>query len=121
MTRDPWSSCPARCICPPAAPSPAAGSLPEIDLDALAARLRGANGVAIEDRRHLATVYRRCFVGKEAVDWLVRSEELTRDEAVAVGQRLIENGTIHHVLDEHPFRDGRYFYRFRADELPATA
>jgi hypothetical protein len=97
-----------------AAPPP--GGLAEIDVDALAARLRGENGVAIEDRRHLATLYPRCFVGREAVDWLVRTEELTREEAVAVGHLLVENGTIHHVLDEHPFRDGRYFYRFRADE-----
>jgi hypothetical protein len=29
-------------------------------------------------------------------------------------------GVIHHVLDEHPFRDAELFYRFACDE-PARA
>lgn len=86
----------------------------------LVARLRGPDGLAIADRRHRLAIYARCFVGRDAVDWLVRQENVTRDEAVAVGQLLVTRGVIHHVLDEHPFRDADLFYRFACDE-PARA
>jgi potassium efflux system protein len=79
-------------------------------------RLR--EGVEVRDRRHLLSVHRSCFVGREAVDWWVAHEGLSRGEAVALGQRLIEIGAIQHVLDEHDFRDGHFFYRFR-DRLPS--
>jgi hypothetical protein len=87
-------------------------------VDGLIAEMRGANGLAIQDRRHLLSTYPKCFVGTEAVEWLMRARDLTRDEAVHLGQTLVDRGIIHHVLDEHPFRDGHYFYRFYADELP---
>jgi potassium-dependent mechanosensitive channel len=85
-------------------------------LAALADRMRGAGGVGIADRRHFLRTHARCFVGRDAVDWLTAHEQLTRDEAVAVAHRLMERGIIHHVLDEHDFRDELLFYRFRADE-----
>jgi small-conductance mechanosensitive channel len=88
-------------------------------LDALVTRMRGAGGVPIRDRRHRLVRHPRSFVGHEATAWLMEREGLTRDEAVALGQRLVESGTLHHVLDEHGFRDGPYFYRFRADEASA--
>jgi hypothetical protein len=88
-------------------------------LDAIAARMRGPDGIAIADRRHLLQRYPRCFVGAEAVDWLARTQECSRDEAVRLGQTLVERGIIHHVLDEHPFRDGQFYYRFYVDEQMA--
>jgi hypothetical protein len=86
------------------------------DLVALASRMRGRGGVAIADRRHLLTAYRRAFVGSEAVAWLRREANLTRDEALSVGRLLVERRLVHHVLDEHAFEDEGYFYRFYADE-----
>jgi potassium efflux system protein len=86
------------------------------EMRSLVTRLRGPEGVPIMDRRHLLTVYRRCFVGREAVDWMTRALGLTRAEAVAVGQLLVERGDIRHVLDEHGFKDGNFFYRFHDDE-----
>jgi small-conductance mechanosensitive channel len=86
------------------------------DIDALIARMRAPGGLDIQDRRHRLALYPKCFVGAEAVGWLERSADLTRDEAMHVGQTLVERHVIHHVLNEHPFRDGNYFYRFYADE-----
>ncbi len=97
----------------------APGRIP--DVDTLVARLRGAGGIAIADRRHRLTVYPKCFVGAEAVDWLVRTFDLERGEAVRLGQTLVDRGLVHHVLDEHPFRDGGYFYRFYADEVQSDS
>jgi hypothetical protein len=85
----------------------------DAELDAVVARLRGPEGVEVRDRRHRLTVFARCFVGREAVDWLARHEGLSRAEATALGQRLLERGALRHVRDEHDFRDGHFFYRFR--------
>jgi small-conductance mechanosensitive channel len=88
------------------------------ELARLVVRMREPGGVPVEDRRHLLSVYPRCFVGSEAVDWLLRATELSRPEAVALGQELVERGFVRHVLDEHGFRDGNFFYVFR-DAAPA--
>ena len=95
-----------------------ASSPQTLDIDALVAQLRGPNGLTIEDRRHVFSVYRKCFVGSEAVAWLMRAHDLTREEALHLGQSLVQRRVFHHVLDEHPFRDGNFFYRFYADEQP---
>jgi hypothetical protein len=75
-------------------------------------RMRGDAGVPRADRRHWLRVYRDCFVGSDAVAWLVKNEGLTRNEARVLGERLAELGWIRHVLDEHGFLDGSYYYRF---------
>lgn len=92
----------------------------DAELAAMAETMRGPMGVPVEDRRHLLSTYRRCFVGSEAVHWLADHAGLTRSEAVAVGQRLVDLGFIRHVLAEHGFRDGHYFFRFREDEAEAA-
>jgi len=46
----------------------------------------------------------------------MQKQSCTREEAIQLGQLLIEQGIIHHVYDEHPFRDGYVFYRFYTDE-----
>ncbi len=82
------------------------------EVEAVLRRMRSPGGVARGDRHHRFRVYHDCFVGTDAVDWLVREEKLTRREAVEFGARLVELGHARHVLDEHGFRDGPYFYRF---------
>jgi len=93
----------------------------DAEVAAAAGRMRAPGGVEIRDRRHLLTTYRRCFVGSEAVSWLVRAERLTRSQARELGQRMLDLGLLHHVLDEHGFRDAALFYRFRAGEASAVA
>jgi small-conductance mechanosensitive channel len=85
-------------------------------LDDLELRMRGPAGVERLDRRHHLQPYPCCFLGNEAVDWLVEAEGLTRQEAAEAGNLMLERGQLHHVLDEHSFEDRPLFYRFRADE-----
>jgi hypothetical protein len=108
----------------PARPSPAidAATPAAWDDDALrelVVRMHGPDGVAVRDRRHLLRTYRRCFVGRDAVDWFVAREGLTRDEAVELGRKLMERRLLRHVLDEHDFKDAALFYRFVADDGPS--
>ena len=95
---------------------PARPTWSDENLAGLVARMRAAGGVPIADRRHRLRLYPRCFVGADAIAWLVENEGLRHDEAVAVGELMVERNLLHHVLDEHTFRDGNLFYRFRADD-----
>lgn len=76
-------------------------------------------GLSIKNRRYHLRSYRSCFVGCEAVDWLLRQESLelaSRKEAVKLGNRMLRNHHFHHVLFDHPFEDRHLFYRFLEDE-----
>lgn len=86
-----------------------------LDLADLAAQLR--QDVPIEDRRYRLKTYRRCFVGAEACDWLVESgAAVDREQAVVIGNILLNAGVFHHVVREHEFEDEYLFYRFTTDE-----
>lgn len=62
-----------------------------------------------------------CFVGREAVDWLVRALALTRDEAVAVGRTMMAHGLVRHVLGERDFEDANLYYRFHDAAIDGNA
>jgi hypothetical protein len=40
----------------------------------------------------------------------------SREHAVELGRQMVRDGTIHHVCDEHHFKDEPMFYRFLSDE-----
>lgn len=92
------------------------GRITEIDLDQLIREMRGEDGFKIADRRYHLNFYPSCFIGSEAVDWIVSKRDFTREEAIELGQILIEREIIHHVTDEHAFQDSYFYYRFYADE-----
>lgn len=87
--------------------------LDRVDLAVLEADMRGRRGLDISARSYLGKIYPGSFVGRDAVDWLMRRHALDVGQAEAVGQRLLDLGVIHHVTDEHGFSDAHYFYRFR--------
>jgi hypothetical protein len=95
--------------------------LDRVDLAHAEAAMRGKDGVQIAERTYLAKAYPRCFVGDDAARWLMQRYALPLGAAETIGQRLLELGTFHHVVDEHGFVESKFFYRFRADEetIPA--
>ncbi|MGK7889866.1 MAG: mechanosensitive ion channel domain-containing protein [Leptolyngbyaceae cyanobacterium] len=93
------------------------GDVSDDEMHQLVAEMRGGNGVDIGDRRYGLQVYKRCFVGTDAVAWLAQHQKATREEALRIGQLLIERGHMHHVTDEHAFEDKYLFYRFYLDEV----
>lgn len=90
--------------------------LNDIDLRELLVRFRSAASVPIRDRRFHAITYAACFIGSKATAWLRKEYVLSHNEAMTLGQRLIDLFIVHHVADEHGFRDGNFFYRFYEDE-----
>ena len=87
-----------------------------ISLKQLAVQMRSQNGVEIKTRRHKLKLYQRCFLGNEAVTWLSEKTKLSRKDTVKLGQKMIDKGFFHHVVDEHQFKDEELFYRFNEDE-----
>jgi len=72
------------------------------------------HGVPVKDRKWHARTYPKCFVGKEAVSFMVKAGMATsREDAVKLGRRLCnEYNLFEHVCREHEFKDGYLFYRF---------
>ena len=85
------------------------------NLEDLATMMR--NEVGIEDRRYLLRTYEKCFIGAEAVTWLIRKGHAVNEaDAIELGQFLLSNGYFHHVTRDHTFKNEYLFYRFREDE-----
>lgn len=81
----------------------------------LLALMAGANGVDIRARTYRTQTYDECFVGADAVNWLMQTTHVTRTEALRIGQALLELGHVYHVVREQPFQDGHFFYRISAN------
>jgi len=88
-----------------------------IDLDQLASRMKGI--LDIRDRKYgfPPKTYPKCFVGREAVAKLIDENIANHEEdAVRIGNMMLNAGVFHHVQDAHPFENKKLFYRFLADE-----
>ncbi|KAL6063738.1 DEP domain-containing protein [Balamuthia mandrillaris] len=84
------------------------------DIERLVLALRDEAGLAplTRDRRWRFRTYTNCFVGSEAVDWLMKNVDVTsRREAEVLGQQLLLSGYISHVAGKKHFKDGKFFYR----------
>ncbi len=65
--------------------------------------------------------YTRCFVGLEAVQWLVNAGAAADDEeAVFLGNQMLQLGLLHHVKYKHPFKNRFLFYRYGTSFLRPT-
>ena len=90
-------------------------------LEALTVQVKGI--LDIRDRKYgiPAKTYPKCFVGSEAVAQLVKAGiAIDEDDAVRMGNMMLRAGVFHHVLDEHPFKNEKLFYRFLSDEDHGT-
>lgn len=90
--------------------------LNRISIRQIASKMRSPEGVEIKTRRHKLKLYQRCFVGSEAVDWIVKYTKVSRSDAVKIGQKMIEKSLVDHVTSDHPFKDENLFYRFNEDK-----
>nr|POE51857.1 vacuolar membrane-associated protein iml1 [Quercus suber] len=85
------------------------------------------HGVEVRDRRWFTRLHFKCFRGDEMVNWLLRvfKDVHTREEALVIGNELMDRGIFGHVRHKHNFRDGNYFYQIasshRTTEYPDTA
>ena len=81
------------------------------ELDVLADEFK--KNVEIKDRKHHLKTYKQCFIGKDAVDYLVSAgHAMTRDDAVSLGRALQQSYLFEHVTRDHQFSDDHLFFRF---------
>jgi len=82
--------------------------------EALAALMQ--RSLVIEDRSYHLHIYPQCFIGTQAVAWMTQQFGCSSEHAVTLGQALSALGLLEHVVQEHPFLDGNYFYRLALSE-----
>ncbi|XP_055353775.1 DEP domain-containing mTOR-interacting protein-like isoform X2 [Paramacrobiotus metropolitanus] len=71
----------------------------------------------VRDRRYHLRTYSCCFVANETLDWLIQENEVpSRQAGVFLMNILQQNRVIHHVCDDHLFKDQYLFFRFRQDD-----
>jgi hypothetical protein len=97
-------------------PAPSKGNAQRISIRQLAIEMHSEKGVEIKTRRYKLMLFQRCFLGNEAVDWIVKKVKVSREDAIALGQKMLDKGIFQHVAEEHPFKDEPLFYRFNEDQ-----
>jgi len=99
----------------------AEASFDNTDLEELSERVKRV--LDIRDRKYgiPPKTYLKCFVGSEAVEKLVNEGIASHeDDAIRIGNMMLNAGVIHHVLDAHAFKNENLFYRFLSDEDHGT-
>jgi len=91
-------------------------ALYDVPVAVLVQQMRGKNGIEIKDRWYNLKLYHQCFIGSEAVEWLMQTQQVSKKVALLLGQLLVAKNIIHHVTDDHDFKDEYLFYRFYLDE-----
>jgi len=71
----------------------------------------------IKDRSHHLKKYPKSFLGSDVVKFFLDQGYASNvREAESLGQQLMDADLIHHVTDDHPFKNENLFYRFREDD-----
>lgn len=76
------------------------------------------NDISIQTRKYKFTDYKNVFLGSEAVEWLKTKSGLANsdEQAIEIGNQMIELGIFSHCVKDHKLINGEYFYRFRRDD-----
>ncbi|KAL8692611.1 MAG: hypothetical protein Q9218_002398 [Villophora microphyllina] len=92
-----------------------------MNIQTLAQVIQGEKGVRLMDRRWHLRLHYNCFIGFELTSWLLQNfrDVDTWEEAVDLGNELMNNGLFQHVQQRHNFRDGNYFYHIASEHLAA--
>ncbi len=77
--------------------------------------------IEIRNRSWLKRIHRDCFIGSEAVDFLVTQGFAdSRKSAVEMGLKMAARKLIRNITDSRKFSDSLHYYRFQEDDNPAS-
>ena len=84
----------------------------DLNLNALAKAIQSDRGCSLIDRRGHSPLCHTSFTGSKLTTWLLNNFQdiATREEAVALGDRLMFQGLFRHVKWKHEFKDGNSIY-----------
>jgi len=78
--------------------------MPETLLEKLAGKM--SKNIIIKTRRYHLRSYKMCFLGSDAVSWLIASGNAASEaEALLLGARMEKAGLLRHVSGEHPLKN----------------
>merc|ERR1719384_2576020 len=84
------------------------------ELEEIGKRLK--ENLTIRDRTWRLRMYRKCFVGNECVEVMISLKIANNEqEAIKMGNKLMNAKIIQHITNEHGFENKHYFYKFVAD------
>ena len=88
-----------------------------VDLQKLAQDIQSEHGIPVMDRRWHLRLHYNCFVGADLVSWLLKyfKDVESRDDAVELGNSLMQRGLFQHVQQKHQFRDGNFFFQIASE------
>jgi hypothetical protein len=87
----------------------------EADLLGILSLLR--THIEVRNRSWMKRIHRDCFIGSDAVDFLViQGLADTRKQAVEIGRKMLAKKMIRHVTDSQKFSDSYHYYRFAEDD-----
>jgi len=89
----------------------------DINIKEIVPRL-SSGGIIIQKRKQNKKSYPNCFIGTQMVDWMMKHLSLAnRNEAVAIGQKMMDDGFIQSVTPERSFADfAERLYQFLKTE-----
>lgn len=88
-----------------------------IDLNQLVFKMRGKQGISGKNRRRGLRIFRKCFSGREVVSWLQQHLQISREDAIRLGERLLSHNFLSPLtINVQSFQEGEALYRFNADE-----
>ena len=97
-------------------------SFDNTNLEELTVRLKQVLDIRNRQYGLPAKTYPKCFVGSEAVTQLIKEGiAIDEEDAVRIGNMMLNAGVFHHVVDAHEFKNENLFYRFISDEDHGTA
>jgi len=70
------------------------------------------DGLMIRQRLSRFKLFTRTFLGVRAVKWIMKEKQCNISQAIAIGNKLLNLGLIHHVTYEHLFNSRHLLYRF---------
>jgi len=86
-----------------------------MDLDTVATTLK--ENLEIKDRKYHLRTYKKCFLGSDAVNWMLKLGITYQvEDAILIGRQLMEENLIYHVTKDADFENEENFYRFTEDD-----
>lgn len=87
----------------------------EADLVGILSLLR--THIEVRNRSWMKRIHRDCFIGSDAVDFLVAQGLAdSRTQAVEMGRKMLAKKMIRHVTDSQKFSDSYHYFRFKEDD-----
>jgi hypothetical protein len=82
---------------------------------------RMMSGVTVADRYHHFNKHTQCFVGVDAVKWIMADQSCSEADALQIGHQLINLNLIHHCRHEHSLCKSDSFFRFNHDMVMSVS